>query len=124
MMPAISLNAMPALPPFQFLPEAELSFDAVLGGLPEAVSMPTPPVQPAPVETVDPVESVETILSFLGINPVKGQTIPPETAVLEEEVLKENLPEINEPPLQYPPPPFSREGGSPDPNKESFGFRS
>ena len=65
MMPAISLNALPALPPFQFLPEAELNFDAVL-----ATVAPPAPQPPAAPEVSEPSE---TLLNFLGINPVKGQ---------------------------------------------------
>jgi hypothetical protein len=120
MMPAISLTAnLPGLPPFQFLPEADLNFDAVLEGLPKTAPA-SEPIPPAPVERVEPVESVETIVSFLGINPVKGQATPPETAVLEEEVQKEDRQEVNEPPLQYPPVTFSREGGNPQPKQKDF----
>lgn len=65
MMPAISINALPAVPPFQFLPEADLNFGAVLAN----VAPPAPQAIAAPEVS----EPSETLLNFLGINPVKGQ---------------------------------------------------
>ena len=71
MMPAISLTPLPALPPFQFLPEADLSFDAVL-----ATVAPPAPQAPAVAERTMPEE---TLSPFLGITPLKTQ-VPGEQA--------------------------------------------
>lgn len=78
MMPAISLNALPALPPFQFLPEADLNFDAVL-----ATVAPPAPQPPAAPEVSEPSE---TLLNFLGINPVKGQVPISDSPPVKEEM--------------------------------------
>jgi flagellar hook-length control protein FliK len=108
MMPTISLNALPALPPFQFLPEAELRFDAVL----EAVPVPEPQAPAIPT----PSAPNEKLLTFLGINPAKAPTIAPENPAIEGETLDDEMPISTEP--------FSREGGSPALNIDSFGFGS
>lgn len=78
MMPAISLNALPSLPPFQFLPEADLNFDAVL-----ATVAPPAPQPPAAPEVSEPSA---TLLNFLGINPVKGQLPISDSPPVKEEV--------------------------------------
>jgi flagellar hook-length control protein FliK len=78
MMPAISLIPLPALPPFQFLPEVELNFGAVL----EAVPAPEPQAPVAPTPSVPS----ETLPTFLGINPVKAQTVSPENSAVEDEM--------------------------------------
>ncbi len=78
MMPAISLNALPPLPPFQFLPEADLNFDAVL----EAVPAPVPQAPAAPEVS----EPSATLLNFLGINPVKGQLPISDSPPVKEEM--------------------------------------
>jgi flagellar hook-length control protein FliK len=97
MMPTISLNALPALPPFQFLPEAELRFDAVL----EAVPVPEPQAPAIPT----PSAPNEKLLTFLGINPAKAPTIAPENPAMEDETLDYEKPVSTEL--------FSGEGGSP-----------
>lgn len=91
MMPAISLNALPALPPFQFLPEAELNFDAVL-----ATVAPPAPQPPGAPEVSEPSE---TLLNFLGINPVKGQ-LP----ISDSPPVKDELSNTAEDELSVPPP--------------------
>jgi flagellar hook-length control protein FliK len=93
-MPAISLTPLPTIPPFQYLPEADLNFEAVL----EAVPVPVPPA-PAPSEPN------VALLNFLGINPVKAQTVAPESPAIKEETLDDEAPASTEL--------FSREGGSP-----------
>jgi flagellar hook-length control protein FliK len=77
MMPAITLTPLPALLPFQFLPEAELNFDAVL----ESVAAPALQA-PAMAERVEPDE---TLLSFLGNNPVKAKAVDETVAMAKEE---------------------------------------
>jgi flagellar hook-length control protein FliK len=101
MMPAISLNALPALPPFQFLPEAELNFDAVL-----ATVAPPAPQPPAAPEVSEPSE---TLLNFLGINPVKGQLPISDSPPVKDELSNTAedelsvLPPVAEPLLTLPP---------------------
>ena len=90
MMPAISLNALPTLPPFQFLPEADLNFDAVL----ESVATPAPQT-PATPEFSEPSE---TLLNFLGINPVKGQVSSSESPPVKEEIPDKAKDELTVPP--------------------------
>ncbi len=80
MMPAIALNALPALPPFQFLLEADLNFGAVL-----ATVAPPAPQPPAAPEVSEPSA---TLLNFLGINPVKGQ-LP----ISDSQPVKEEMPD-------------------------------
>jgi flagellar hook-length control protein FliK len=95
MMPAISLTPLPALPPFQFLPEAELSFDAVL-----ATVAPPAPQTPPVTERALPDE---TLLPFLGSNPVKAQVPSEQVPPAKDETLdtpKDALPE----PQPVPPP--------------------
>lgn len=79
MMPAISLTPLPALPPFQFLPEADLSFDAVL-----ATVAPPAPQTPAVAERAMPEEM---LLPFLGSNPVKAQVPAEQSPPDKEETL-------------------------------------
>jgi flagellar hook-length control protein FliK len=97
MMPAITLTLLPAVPPFQFLPEADLNFDAVFATL-------APPAQQTPTVAVgERAMPDETVLPFLGSNPVKAQ-LPTEQASLAKEetldTLKDALPE----PQPVPPP--------------------
>ena len=94
MMPAISLTPLPPLPPFQFMPEADLNFGAVLEAVPAQV--PAAPAQ-APRALPD-----QALLSFLGMNPVKAQPIAPESAAIEDETLDDEAPVSTDP--------FSREG--------------
>jgi flagellar hook-length control protein FliK len=88
MMPAITLTPLPALPPFQFLPEADLNFDAVL-----ATVAPPAPQMPPVAERIVPNE---TLLPFLGSNPVKAQVPSGNTVPVKEEMFdtpKDALPE-------------------------------
>jgi flagellar hook-length control protein FliK len=78
MMPAISLNALPAVPPFQFLPEADLNFGAVLANV-------APPA-PQPIAVPEVSEPSATLLNFLGINPVKGQLPISDSPPVKDEV--------------------------------------
>jgi flagellar hook-length control protein FliK len=78
MMPAISINALPSVPPFQFLPEADLNFDAVLANV-------APPA-PQPIAAPEVSEPSETLLNFLGINPVKGQLPISDSPPVKDEV--------------------------------------
>lgn len=106
MMPAISLTPLPPLPPFQFLPEADLNFDALLAGVeavpapaqtpqalatsqagpvPQAASVPETPIPATTAPAVsapDPLASVaeEHLLNFLGIDPVKAAPAEPAPA--------------------------------------------
>jgi flagellar hook-length control protein FliK len=90
MMPAISLTPLPALPPFQFLPEADLNFDAVLANVaPPAPQTPT-------VAVAERTLPDETLLPFLGSNPVKAQLAAEQSRPAKEETLdtpKDALPE-------------------------------
>jgi flagellar hook-length control protein FliK len=97
MMPAISLTPLPTIPPFQYLPEADLNFEAVLEAVP--VPLPPAPAQPAPFEPN------VALLNFLGVNPVKAQTVAPESPAIKEETLDDETPASTEL--------FSPEGGSP-----------
>ncbi len=83
MMPAISLSPLPPLPPFQFMPEPELNFEVVLEAVPTLAS-------PMPAQTERALPG-ETLLSFLGINPVKAQPIAPESLAIEEETLDDEV---------------------------------
>jgi flagellar hook-length control protein FliK len=97
MMPAISLTPLPALPPFQFLPEADLNFDAVL-----ATVAPPLPQTPA-IAVAERTLPDETLLPFLGSNPVKAQLAAEQSRPAKEETLdtpKDALPE----PQPVPPP--------------------
>lgn len=101
MMPAISLNPLPPIPLIQLTPEPERNFEAVL----EAVSVPVSPT-PAPPA---PSEPSEALLNFLGINPVKGQAIAPNSSVIDEDRPEEDA----APPATEP---FPRESIDPDLN--------
>jgi flagellar hook-length control protein FliK len=123
MMPAISLTPLPLLPPLQFTPEPELNFKAVLEAVPAPAtpattpalpSAPVPALASAPVlasapepepEQLVASESSQTLLTFLGINPVKAQMISPESPAMDEELRDDEVPVSTEL--------FSREGGSP-----------
>jgi flagellar hook-length control protein FliK len=130
MMPAIApaplFANLPGVPPFQLLPEADLNFEAVLEALPEAAPAPTVPVpvQAAPVEATEPVEAVEALLSSLGITPAERQAVAPQNEEAKAEMPEKDLEEVSELPLPFAMQLFSGEGGSPDLNKESFGFGS
>lgn len=78
MMPAISLTPLPPLPPFQFMPEPDLNFGAVL----EAVATPVP----QPPATPEFSEPSETLLNFLGINPVKDRVPSSDSPPVKEEM--------------------------------------
>ncbi len=90
MMPAISLSPLPPLPPFQFMPEADLNFGAVL-----ATVAPPAPHPPAAHEVSEPSA---TLLNFLGINPVKGQVPTSDSPPVKDEVSDRANDELSVPP--------------------------
>lgn len=84
MMPAISLTPLPPLPPFQLLPEPDLNFDALIGGV-AALPAPVTQAQPAPLpdsQAPDAPVPDETMLRALGITPIRPK--PPEPARIPE----------------------------------------
>jgi flagellar hook-length control protein FliK len=102
MMPAISLIPLPALPPFQLLPEADLNFDAVL-----ATVAPPAPQTPTVAERIVPDE---TLLPFLGSNPVKVQMPAEQAPPAKDETLdtpKDALAELVANPALPPAPQIS-----------------